>query len=148
MSVNKAILVGRLGRDPEGRYTQSGTPVCNLSIATTRRVKNKATDQWEEETEWHRVSVFGKTADACTTYLAKGREVYVEGRIRTRSYEDKDGVKRYSTEVVADVVQFLGGKDGGGQSGGGGYGGGKRGGPEPYDPGDYGSGRRDDDIPF
>lgn len=148
MSVNKVILVGRLGRDPEGRYSQSGTAICNLSVATTRRVKNKATEQWEEETEWHRVSVFGRTAESCTQYLAKGREVYVEGRLQTRSYE-KDGAKRYSTEVIADVVHFLGGKgDGGGGQPSGGRGGGKRGAPEPYDPGDYGPGPKDDDIPF
>ena len=178
MSVNKVILIGNLGRDPELRNTQSGNPVCNLSVATTRVWKNKQTQKKQEETEWHRVTVFGAQAENCAQYLAKGRQVYVEGRLRTRAYDDKEGIKRYSTEVVADTVQFLGGKgehQGGGQgqrqgyggggradySGGGGYGGGGGGGgyggggygrkpaPEPYDPSDYPTtGPGDDDIPF
>jgi len=107
--VNKAIIVGNLGRDPELRYTQGGSPVCQLSIATTRAYTNKNNDRIEE-TEWHRVVVWGKSAEHCNEYLSKGRQVYVEGRIQTRSYEDKDGVKRYSTEIVAESVQFLGRK--------------------------------------
>ena len=175
--VNKVILIGNLGRDPELRYTQSGTPVASLSVATTRRWRNRQTNEMVEETEWHRISVFGNQAEHCNNYLSKGRQVYVEGRLRTRSYDDKDGIKRYSTEVIADTVQFLGsrsdgarggggggGYDGGGGgydsggyggggrrggSGGGGYAGGGGGGPEPYDPGDYSpSGPDDDDIPF
>ncbi|MCA9684626.1 MAG: single-stranded DNA-binding protein [Myxococcales bacterium] len=159
--INKVILVGNLGRDPELRYTQGGTAVANLSVATTRRWRNKQTNEMVEETEWHRVSVWGQTAEHCNNYLSKGRQVYVEGRLRTRSYDDKDGNKRYSTEIVADVVQFLGGQGGGGGGfegggggggGGGGYGGGGGGGyggPEPYDPGDYSPvGPEDDDIPF
>lgn len=106
-SINKAIIVGNLGRDPEARYTQGGTAVCTLSIATTRSYTNKANER-VEETEWHRVVVWGKTAEACSQHLAKGRQVYVEGRLQTRSYDDKDGVKKYTTEIVADVVQFLG----------------------------------------
>lgn len=139
MSVNKAIIVGRLGRDPEVRYAQSGDPVASMSVATTHRRKNKATGDWEEETEWHRVSVFGKTAEACGKHLTKGREVYVEGRLRTRSYDDKNGVKRSTTEIVASDVQFIGGKGGSGE---------RRADPEPYDAGAYGTSSNDDDIPF
>ena len=120
--VNKVILIGNLGRDPEMRYTQGGTAVCRLNIATTRRYQNRQTNEMVEETEWHRVTVWGKSAEHCNNYLSRGRQVYVEGRLRTSSYEDKDGVKKYSTEVVADTVQFLGSK-GGGQDGGGGGGG-------------------------
>ena len=89
--VNKVILIGNLGRDPELRYTQSGTPVASLNIATTRKWRNKQSNEMVEETEWHRVSVFGQSAEHCNNYLAKGRQVYVEGRLRTRSYDDKDG---------------------------------------------------------
>ncbi len=105
--INKAIIVGNLGRDPELRHTQGGSPVCQLSIATTRSYTNSNNDK-VEETEWHRVVVWGKSAEHCNTYLSKGRQVYVEGRIATRSYEDKEGIKRYSTEIVASSVQFLG----------------------------------------
>jgi len=91
-------------------YTQGGSPVCQLSVATTRAYTNKANDR-VEETEWRRIVVWGKSAEHCNNYLAKGRQVYVEGRIQTRSYDDKDGVKRYSTEIVADTVQFLGGRE-------------------------------------
>ena len=123
--VNKVILLGNLGRDPELRYTQSGTAVCQLSIATSRTFTDRNNER-REETEWHRVVVWGKQGENCAKYLKKGRQAYVEGRLQTRSYEDKEGIKRYSTEVVADVVQFIGGRDGGG--GGGGYGGGGGGG--------------------
>lgn len=109
--VNKAILVGRLGRDPELKYTQSGTPVCRLSVATDRKYKKG--DEFVEETEWHRVTVWSKAAENCAKFLEKGRQVYVEGRMQTSSYEDKDGNKKYSTEIVADTVQFLGGKGSG-----------------------------------
>ena len=134
--VNKVILIGNLGRDPELRYTQSGTPVASLNIATTRKWRNKQSNELVEETEWHRVSVFGQSAEHCNNYLSKGRQVYVEGRLRTRSYDDKDGNKRYATDIIADTVQFLGGRDSGGGRGGGGYddgggyggGGGRRGG--------------------
>jgi len=139
VSVNKAILVGNLGRDPELRNTQNGTAVCSLSIATTRSWYDKAAQERREETEWHRVTVFGKTAEACNQYLAKGRQVYIEGRIQTRSYDDKDGIKRYSTEIIAESVQFLQGGKGGG--------GGRDQPRDAYDPGDYGS-ADDDPIPF
>ena len=107
--VNKAIIVGNLGRDPEMRYTQGGVPVTSLSIATTRNYTTKDGEK-REETEWHRVTVWGPQAEHCNTYLAKGRQVYLEGRLQTRAYEDKEGTKRYSTEIVADTVQFLGSK--------------------------------------
>lgn len=120
--VNKAIIVGNLGADPELRFLESGTPVCRLSIATSRQWKNQQTNEMMSETEWHRITVWGKQAEACDKFLSKGRQVYVEGRLRTTSY-DKEGQKHYTTEIVAEQVQFLGGKDGGGggqQSGGGG----------------------------
>jgi single-strand DNA-binding protein len=128
--INKVILIGHLGRDPEIRYMQNGSPVASLNIATSRRWRNKQTNEMVEETEWHRVSVFGQQAEHCGNYLSKGRMVYVEGRLKTRSYDDKDGVKRYSTDIIAETVQFLGGRGegGGGGGGGGDYGGGGGGG--------------------
>lgn len=113
--VNRVILVGNLGVDPEMRQTQSGTAVCNLRIATSRKYKKD--DELVEETEWHRVVVWGKAAENCAKYLTKGRQVYVEGRLKTSSYE-KDGEKRYSTDVVAEEVKFLGGGKGERSSGG------------------------------
>ncbi len=132
--INKVILIGNLGRDPEIRYMQSGSPVASLNIATTRRWRNKQTNEMVEETEWHRVVVFGQQAEHCGNYLSKGRMVYVEGRLKTRSYDDKDGVKRYATDIIAETVQFLGGRgEGGGGGGGGGeYGGGGGGGGGGY----------------
>ena len=107
MSVNKCILVGNLGADPELRYTTSGKPVGDLRIATSRRFTNGAGEK-QEDTQWHRVVVWGKQAESCQKYLSKGRQVYVEGRLQTRQWTDKDGNKRYTTEVVAERVQFLG----------------------------------------
>jgi len=118
-SVNKVILVGNLGADPELKYTPSSRPLCNLRIATTEVYKDKSGVK-QEKTEWHRVTVWGDTAENCNKYLSKGRSVYIEGRLQTRSY-DKDGQKHYATDVVADRVVFLGG---GGERGGGGGGGG------------------------
>ena len=104
-SVNKVILLGRLGRDPETRYaSEGGTPICHLAVATSRRYKDRDGNRGEE-TEWHNVVLFGKTAEIAQQYLQKGSEVYVEGRLRTRSYE-KDGVKRYSTEIIAEQMQL------------------------------------------
>lgn len=117
--INKVILIGNLGRDPEVRFTTGGRPVAQLSVATTD-VWMDQNNQRQERTEWHRVVVWGKQAETCGQYLSKGRQVYVEGRLQTRSYEDKDGVKKYTTEVVAQTVKFLGGRDGGGARGGGG----------------------------
>lgn len=116
-SVNKVILLGNLGRDPETRYTADGAAITNISLATTRRYKNAAGEQ-QEETEWHRVSFFGRLAEIAGEYLRKGRPVYVEGRIRTRKYQDKEsGQDRYSTEVVAESMQLLGSREGTGGGG-------------------------------
>jgi len=124
-SVNKVILIGNLGADPELKYTPSSRALCNLRIATTEVYKDKG-GQRQEKTEWHRVTVWGDQAENCSKYLSKGRSVYVEGRLQTRSY-DKDGQKHYATDVVATQVVFLGG--GGGASGG--EGGARRGGGAP-----------------
>ena len=114
-SVNKVILVGNLGRDPEMRYLPSGEAVANLAIATTDKYKDK-TGQMVEQTEWHRVSFFGRTAEVCGQYLKKGSQVYVEGSIRTRKYTDKEGVEKYATEIRGDRMQMLGSKGGGGMA--------------------------------
>jgi len=126
-SVNKVILVGNLGRDPEMRYLPSGDPVANITIATSSKYKSK-TGEMVEETEWHRVTFFGKLAEIVGQYLKKGRPVYVEGRIKTRKYTDKDGVEKYATDIIANEMQLLGGREGMGEpshddegSGGGGY---------------------------
>jgi len=167
--VNKVILVGHLGADPDMRYTPSGQGVCELRLATSESWNDK-NGQRQERTEWHRIVVWGKRAEVCSKYLAKGRQVFVEGRIQTRTYDDKDGNKRYITEIIANDVQFLGGgrdgAGGGGAGAGGGGGGGARGGrddgpPPPsdgepgYGGGGYGGGGGggggggpDDDIPF
>ena len=111
-SVNKVILVGNLGRDPELSHLNNDRAVARLNVATTRRYTS-GEGEVVEETEWHRVSVWGKQAESCDKYLSKGRQVYVEGRLKTSSYEDKkDGIKRYTTEIIADNVQFLGSRDG------------------------------------
>ena len=150
-SINKVILIGNLGADPELKYTPSSRPLCNLRIATTDVFKDKS-GQRQEKTEWHRVTVWGDTAENCNKYLSKGRSVYIEGRLQTRSY-DKDGQKHYATDVVADRVVFLGG--GGGERGGGGGGGGgaRQGGGSsresgPPEDNDAGAPPSDDDIPF
>lgn len=159
--VNKVILVGHLGADPDMRYTPSGAGVCELRLATNETWTDKS-GQRQERTEWHRVVVWGKQAELCSKFLSKGRQIYVEGRLRTRSWEDKkDGSKRYTTEIIANDIQFLaGGREGGGGGrggdnrpppsepdyGGGGYGGGGGGGG--YGGDDYGGGGPDDDIPF
>jgi len=108
--VNKVILVGNLGANPEMRFTQGGTPVANLRIATTERWTDK-TGQRQENTEWHRVVLWGKQAELAGQYLTKGRQVYVEGRIRTRQWQDKQGQTRYTTEIVGQTLQFLGGRN-------------------------------------
>ena len=114
--VNKVIIIGNLGRDPEVRYSQAGMAICKLSVAVTERVKDG--DAWKDATEWFRVTLFGKTAENAGQYLNKGRQVYVEGRLKTEKYTDKDGVEKTSTEVVANVCNFLGGgpSEGGGGS--------------------------------
>lgn len=127
-SVNKVILVGNLGRDPEVRYSPDGAAVCNVSIATTSQWKDKASGERREETEWHRVVMYNRLAEIAGEYLKKGRPVYIEGRLKTRKWQDKDtGADRYSTEIVADQMQMLGGRDGGNDSNEGGFGGGSGG---------------------
>lgn len=127
-SVNKVILVGNLGRDPEVRYLPSGDPVANVTIATSSRYKNKS-GEMVEETEWHRVTFFGRLAEIASQYLKKGRPVYVEGRIKTRKYTDKDGQEKYATDIIANEMQLLGGREGMGGPAGedDGYGGGDAG---------------------
>lgn len=122
-SVNKVILVGNVGRDPETRYAPSGGAICNLSIATSRFWKDKATGERREETEWHRVVFYDRLAEIAGEYCKKGRPVYVEGRLKTRKWQDKDGVDKYTTEIIAEQMQLLGSRgDDGGGSGGGGFG--------------------------
>src|SRR5579884_1578823 len=113
MSVNKVILVGRLGQNPEVRYTPSGAAVANFTLATNESWTDKS-GQKQERTEWHRIVVWGKLGELCGEYLSKGRQAYVEGRIQTREWTDKEGKKNYTTEIVAQNVQFLGGRDGAG----------------------------------
>ncbi|MBN2692009.1 MAG: single-stranded DNA-binding protein [Burkholderiaceae bacterium] len=116
-SVNKVILVGNLGKDPEVRYAPSGAAICNITLATSRNWKDKASGEKREETEWHRVVFYDKLAEIAGEYLKKGRPVYVEGRLKTRKWTDKDGADKYTTEIIAEEMQLLGGREGG--SGGG-----------------------------
>ena len=111
--INKVILVGNLGQDPETKYMPSGSAVTNLRIATSEVFKNKETGAQEERTEWHSVAMFGRLAEVAGEYLRKGSQVYIEGRLRTRKWQDKQGQDRYSTEVIADEMQMLGGRGGG-----------------------------------
>ncbi len=149
-SVNKVILVGNLGADPETRYTASGDAICNIRLATTDSWKDKNTGEKREMTEWHRVVFYRRLAEIAGQYLKKGSSVYIEGRIKTRKWQDKDGQDRYTTEIEATEMQMLGGRQGmgapaqqggggggygGGSSGGGGYGGG--GGGYDNEPADY-----------
>lgn len=176
MSVNKAILIGRLGSDPEVRYTQGGSAVANFNMATSEQYTDKG-GQRQEKTEWHRIVAWGRLGEICGQHLRKGRQVYVEGSIQTREWQDRDGNKRYTTEIKASTVQFLGNRgesEGGFNRGGqGGYGGGQGGyggqgnqsnGPPqggysaPQNQGGQGGGQapagppggefNDDDIPF
>ena len=137
--VNKVILIGNLGQDPEMRSTGSGIAVCNLRIATSRRAKSRD-GNWEDQTEWHSVVVFGRTAENVNQYCRKGKQLFIEGRLQTRSWDDqKSGQKRYKTEVVADTVQFLGGRGGGG---------GDYSEPPPRGDNEAPADVGDDDIPF
>lgn len=138
-SVNKVILVGNLGADPEVRYLPSGDAVANIRLATTDRYKDKTSGEFKEVTEWHRVSFFGRLAEIVSEYLKKGSSVYIEGRIRTRKWQAQDGTDRYSTEIVADQMQMLGGRGGAGGGGGGDDGGYSRG--EPSERSGGGGGR-------
>lgn len=148
MAVNKVILIGNLGADPEVRYTQSGGAVANFRIATSERWTSRD-GQAQERTEWHRIVAFGRLAELCRDYLAKGRQVYVEGRLQTRQWEDRDKNKRYTTEIVAQTVQFLGAKGAGPAA--------REEPPPPAGPEDYGPPGNydqgpppitDDDVPF
>lgn len=118
-SVNKVIIVGNLGRDPETRYATSGSAICNITVATSRQWKDKATGEKKEETEWHRVVFYDRLAEIAGEYLKKGRPVYVEGRLKTRKWQDKEGQDRYTTEIVAEEMQLLGSREGGGGGRGG-----------------------------
>lgn len=148
--VNKVIIVGNLGNDPETRAMPSGSTVTNLSVATNESWKDKQTGEQKDRTEWHRVAMFGRLAEIAAEYLRKGSQVYIEGKLRTRKWQDQQGNDRYSTEVVADEMQMLGGRSGGGASFGAGDPGPAPGpGPGPA-PGPAGgsSSDFDDDIPF
>ena len=157
-SVNKVILVGNLGKDPEVHYTADGAAIANITLATTDTWKDKTSGEKKEATEWHRVSFFGKLAEIAGQYLKKGRSVYIEGRIRTRKWQDKEGQDRYTTEIIADQMQMLGSREGMGgpasdEDGGGGrsYAGGGGGGAAKPAPAKKPAGNfddMDDDIPF
>jgi single-strand DNA-binding protein len=144
--VNKVILVGNLGNDPDTKYMPSGSAVTNLSVATNESWKDKQTGEQKDRTEWHRVAMFGRLAEIAAEYLRKGSQVYIEGKLRTRKWQDQQGNDKYSTEIIADEMQMLGGRSGGGAPA---MGGGS-GGPPPGPPagGSGGSGDFDDDIPF
>jgi single-strand DNA-binding protein len=113
-SVNKVILIGNLGRDPEVRYTPSGAAVCNVTLATTRSWKNKESGDKQEETEWHRIVFYDRLAEIAGEYLKKGKQVYIEGRLKTRKWADKDGVEKYTTEIIASEMTMLGSREGSG----------------------------------
>jgi single-strand DNA-binding protein len=166
-SINKVIIIGNLGKDPEVRYTPNGSAVCNITVATSRQWKDKNSGDKQEETEWHRIVFFDRMAEIAGEYLKKGRPVYVEGRLKTRKWTDKDGVEKYTTEIMAENMQLLGGREGGGgggdEGGGGGYsrgsqgggGGGERSAPasrpaasKPAPKSSTGFDDMDDDIPF
>ena len=119
-SVNKVTLIGNLGRDPEVRYAPSGSAICNVAIATSRSWKDKTSGERQEETEWHRVVFYDRLAEIAGEYLKKGKSVYIEGRLKTRKWTDKDGVEKYTTEIIAQEMTMLGGREGGAGGGGGG----------------------------
>ena len=160
--VNKVILVGNLGKDPETRYMPGGSAVTNLSVATTEAWKDKQSGDQQERTEWHKVAMFGRLAEIAAEYLRKGSQIYIEGKLRTRKWQDKEGKDRYTTEIVADEMQMLGSKGGGASAGAaaGAAAGGAGGGAAAGAGGGSGSGRAavndnggpagdfDDDIPF
>jgi single-strand DNA-binding protein len=147
--VNKVIIVGNLGNDPDTKYMPSGSAVTNLSVATNESWKDKQTGEQKERTEWHRVAMFGRLAEIAAEYLRKGSMVYIEGKLRTRKWQDKQGNDRYSTEIIADEMQMLGGRSGAGAPAMDGGSGGPPPGPPPAGGGEPGgSGDFDDDIPF
>jgi single-strand DNA-binding protein len=140
--VNKVIIVGNLGNDPDTRYMPSGSAVTNLSVATNESWKDKQTGEQKDRTEWHKVAMFGRLAEIAAEYLRKGSQVYIEGKLRTRKWQDQQGNDRYTTEVIADEMQMLGGRSGGAPQ--------MRSdaGPPPSPPPAGSSGDFDDDIPF
>ena len=153
--VNKVIIVGNLGGDPETRYMPSGSAVTNLTVATNESWKDKQTGEQKERTEWHKVAMFNRLAEIAAEYLRKGSQVYIEGKLRTRKWQDQSGQDRWTTEIIADEMQMLGGR--GGAGGGGNFGGGSGGGGAPSGGGQQGGGNAppqpgpddfDDDIPF
>jgi single-strand DNA-binding protein len=152
--INKVILIGNLGADPETRAMPSGTQVANLRVATSESWRDKQSGEQQERTEWHRVALFGRLAEIAGEYLRKGSQVYIEGSLRTRKWQDKQGNERYSTEIVGNELQMLGGRGGGGGAPVGAEGGSSRGssGPAPSyaeESGGKGGGEEfDDDIPF
>ncbi len=155
-SVNKVIIIGNLGKDPEVRYLPSGSAICNITVATSRQWKDKTSGERQEETEWHRITFFDRMAEIAGEYLKKGRPVYVEGRLKTRKYTDKDGVEKYATDIVATEMQLLGGREGGGEADMSSAGGGaQRSAPaprptpsKPAAKSSTGFDNMDDDIPF
>ncbi len=161
-AINKVILVGNLGKDPEVRYTPNGNAICNVSVATTRTWKDKNSGDKQEETEWHRVVFYDRLAEIAGEYLKKGRSVYVEGRLKTRKWQNKEGQDVYTTEIIATEMQMLGGRDGGGGGGDEGGGGGgysresrasaapapRAPAPRPAPKSNTGFDDMDDDIPF
>jgi single-strand DNA-binding protein len=155
-SVNKVILVGNLGRDAELRYTPGGAPVATLNMATTEVWNDKASGQKQEKTEWHRIVLWGKSAESLSEYLTKGKQIYVEGRLQTRKWQDKDGHDKYTTEIRGDRIVLLGGGGGGGMGGGarsqrpvGAGAGASSGGSDHMEPmGEPITDLTDDDIPF
>src|SRR5881394_589152 len=151
--INKVIIIGNLGADPETRAMPSGTTVANLRVATSESWRDKQTGEQQERTEWHRVALFGRLAEIAGEYLRKGSQVYIEGSLRTRKWQDKQGNERYSTEIIGNDLQMLGGRGGGAGGGGGGGrgGGGGAGASSESEEAGGGSGRSedfDDDIPF
>ena len=155
--INKVIVVGNLGGDPETRYMPSGSAVTNMTVATNDSWKDKQTGEQKERTEWHKVAMFGRLAEIAAEYLRKGSQVYIEGKLRTRKWQGQDGQDRYTTEIIADEMQMLGGR--GGAGGGGSFGGGQQGGGSSSGGGQQGGGGGnappqpgpddfDDDIPF
>lgn len=151
--VNKVILIGNLGADPESRSMPSGMNVANIRIATSESWKDKQTGEQKERTEWHSVALFGRLGEIATEYLRKGSQVYIEGALRTRKWQDKDGRDRYTTEIIASEMQMMGGRGGGGGASGGASGGGesreRAAAPEPLPAGGGGGPSDfDDDVPF
>ena len=154
-SVNKVIIIGNLGKDPEVRYLASGSAICSITVATSRQWKDKTSGERQEETEWHRITFFDRMAEIAGEYLKKGRPVYVEGRLKTRKYTDKEGVEKYTTEIHATDLQLLGAREGGGSDADMGAGAQQRSAPaprpaptKPAAKSSTGFDNMDDDIPF